>query len=481
MFAAGTLLVSIVLAADAGRVPVDTITLLDRFRIKDKSPPLGQPWLSKLHRQSVMALANGREAELSGNVALAFEAYRDAVSADRNNEAAWLGLARLGRAVNDRSLEMEAWKQRLVLCPRDADALHVMATSALRSHRDDEALSLLLRRRAVPSHDSPLEMARWDAALGVQLMRVGETKTAEELVAAARATLMPLAVSSPGNSRERHRWSLLLQQLVTEGSRPLARELAAARLAGNALTNRGDRGRFASTCIAIDAADGNTERTIELIRNLPQTDLRLKTHFREALTPAEMWTHASTIHATLGNTAGAMVLLEEAIKRDENLPLALNNLGYMLLEQGLDQSRAAGMIEEAWERDPESPANLDSLGWLRLDQGRLADDPAGRGALSLLREAARRSDQLDPVILEHLGDAESQAGESESARRTWRHALSVLSHPEFEKEKLRTFDLIQSGDWGIRVTSSRDLYDLEFGTNADRLRAKLGVEDGDAN
>ena len=50
-----------------------------------------------------------------------------------------------------------------------------------------------------------------------------------------------------------------------------------------------------------------------------------------------------------------------------------------------------------------------------------------------------------------------------------------------KKDKLQTFDLIQSGDWGIRVAPSRDLYDFEFGANADRLRTKLGGEIGDAN
>lgn len=481
MLAAGTLLVCVVLSADAGTVAVDTTDLLERFGATAAPPEGGRSWQSKWHRQSVMAFANGREAELAGNVALAFEAYRDAISADRNNEAAWLGLARLGKAVNDRQLEMEAWKQRLALCPRDADALRVAATSALRSHRDDDALLLLLRRRDVESDDSPLETARWDVALAVQLMRVDETQTAQQLAAAAEATLLSLAVSSPGNTQERHQWSLLLQQLASEGSRVLARQLAVARLESGVLTNRGDRGQFASTCIAIDAIGGHTEHTMELINGLPQSDLRLKTHFREPLTPAEMWTHASAIHATLGNTVGAMVLLEEAIKDDQDLPLALNNLGYMLLEQGVDQPRAAAMIEAACQRDPDSAANLDSLGWLRVAQGRLADDEAGRGALSLLREAARRSIQPDPVILEHLGDAESLAGEAASARRTWRHALSVLSHPDFKKDKLQTFDLIQSGDWGIRVAPSRDLYDFEFGANADRLRTKLGGEIGDAN
>ncbi|MDP7519087.1 MAG: hypothetical protein QF438_02945, partial [Phycisphaerales bacterium] len=230
-----------------------------------------------------------------------------------------------------------------------------------------------------------------------------------------------------------------------------------------------------------DGVARDTEATAELIRSLPPHNLRLRTHFREPLKPAEMWMHASTIHATLGNVDGAIMLLEEAIRKDDNLPLALNNLGYMLLEREVDMPRAAAMIESACEQDPEPAANLDSLGWLRVLQGRLQDDEHERGALSLLREAARLSDQMDPVILEHLGEAEAAAGQEEAARRTWRHALSLLSHPRFIADRVRIYDLVQNGDWGIYLMPSRALYDLEFQDNAPRLRSKLDVSENEAD
>ena len=467
-------------SAAAAEPALDVTELLDRYAVEPAPRPDGQPWISPAHRQSVMAQANGREAELAGNLQLAFEGYREAVAADPCNEAAWSGLRRIGQHYGDAAMVREAWAKRLVLCPRDPDAIGVAAAEAIRAGRDGEALAFLLRRHEANVDDTAMESARWKAALGVQLDRVGEDAAAS-FQHAARSTLMALAVSSPGDKVHRGTWASLLQQLTSEGSRVLARDLAANRLRSGMLTNRGDRGRFASTCIALDAANRDAEATAELIRSLPPTDLRLRTHFREPLRPAEMWMHASTIHATLGNVEGAIMLLEEALREDERLPMALNNLGYMLLERNIDLPRAAAMIEAACEQDSESAANLDSLGWLRLLQGRVEDDEDGRGGLNLLREAARRSDQMDPVILEHLGEAEAAAGQEEAARRTWRHALSLLSHPRFVADHVRVYDLVQNSDWGIHLMPSRDLYDLEFGDNAPRLRAKLGLHEDEAN
>ncbi|MDP6601128.1 MAG: hypothetical protein QGH76_02395 [Phycisphaerales bacterium] len=460
---------------------IDMDALWDRYGAEPAVVTDGQPWMSTTHRQSVMAQANGREAELAGNLQLAIEAYEEAVAADPCNEAAWLGLGRIGKQVGDRSLVREAWAHRLLLCPQDPDAIGVAAAQAIYAGRHDDALALLLRRHASDQDGTGLALARWNAALAVQLHRVGETEAAASLFGDARRNLMELAVTLPGDHVQRSEWAGVLQRLTSEGSRKLAREVAAARLLSGKLTNRGDRGRFTSTCVAIDAAAGDASATAELIRSLSPTDLRLRTQFREPLRPAEMWTQASIIHATLGNVDGAIMLLEEAILQDEDLPLALNNLGYLLLDRGVDLPRATSMIEAAWELDPQSAANLDSLGWLRVQQGRLEDDQRGRGALSLLREAARVSDQMDPVILEHLGEAESAAGQEEAARRTWRHALSLFSHPRFKADRVRTNSLIQTSDWGIRVMSPQEMYDLEFRNTAPRLRAKLGVIEDESN
>jgi tetratricopeptide (TPR) repeat protein len=439
-------------------------------------------WSSQAHVRSVRALIAGREAHYAGDLQQSFAAYRQAVKADPANEAAWLGLARLAGEAKDRGLELEAWRHRLTLCPTDTEAIAVAAELAMFDGRNRDALILLLRRaKADPVELDPIAEVRWDLALGLRLPLADESVAGQTLVDNARTRLMDLAITSPGDRSARNRWAWILQRLVMENAREVARDAAEARLASGQLTHPADRGRFTSACIVMDALDGDAARTASLIRSLPDDDLRLRLHFRQPMQPAEMWLNAGIMHSSLGNKQGGMDLLEEAIRLDSQLPMALNNLGYMLLEQGTDQDRAAELIEHAYELEPGDAGTLDSLGFLRIRQGRLEDDDLGRGAIDLLREAVRLSDNLDPIILEHLGDAEEAAGQHEAARRSWRQALALLTHPGFQKDKIRTWDVVQTGDWGIRVRPSSELYDLEFGGATERLRGRLGVVEEPSN
>ena len=455
---------------------LDAAALLDRIGFTAPDVPSGVLWDSQAHARSARALIAGREAYYAGDLQQSFTAYRQAVKADPANEAAWLGLARLAGRARDQGLEQEAWRHRLELCPTDAEAIGVAAELAMFDGRNREALVLLLRRDVADSTDLDLiAQVRWNLALGIRLPLVDESAAGQALVQSARTQLMDLAVNSPGDRSARNRWAWLLQRLVMENSREVARVAAEARLASGQLTHPADRGRFTSACIVIDALDGDAARTASLIRSLPVDDLRLRLHFRQPMQPAEMWLNAGIVHSSLGNNQGGMDLLEEAIRLDGELPMALNNLGYMLLEQGTDQDRAAELIERAYELDPEDAGTLDSLGLLRIRQGRLEDDDSGRGALGVLREAARLSDNLDPIILEHLGEAEQAAGQHEAARRSWRQALALLTHQGFQEDKIRTWDVVQTGDWGIRVRPSSELYDLEFDGATERLRGRLGI------
>ncbi|MDP7029395.1 MAG: hypothetical protein QF733_04150 [Phycisphaerales bacterium] len=471
------LLIPVLMGAEAGGPEIDAAALLDEMGYARAAPPAGVQWDSDAHAQSVALLVAGREAHLHGNLQESYERYVESVEADPTNEAAWRGLARVARDAGDAALERRAWLQRLELVPDDIEALAVAAEAALLSGRDTEALQLILRREAAePRDEAPHERIRWDLALAERLPILGKDALAARIRADAQRRLMQLATEDEGDGKARNRWAWMLQRLAVEGGREEARQAAESRLLSGKLHNRGDVGRFTSTCVVLDALDRDAARTLQLIRSLPPDNLRLRLRFREHLTPAEMILNASIVHASLGNEEGAIDLLEEVMQLDDAPPMAANNLGYMLLEGGADADRAAKLIEHAAARAPEDPAMLDSLGVLRLGQDRVDDGIYGRGALSLLREAARRTDQADPIILQHLGDAEEAAGHGDAARRTWRHALSLLEHPGFRAEKIRVWDVVQSGDWGIRVTPSADLYDLEFKGIADQLRSRLGGE-----
>ena len=121
-----------------------------------------------------------------------------------------------------------------------------------------------------------------------------------------------------------------------------------------------------------------------------------------------------------GDHAGAESTLREILKESPNNPIALNNLGYFLMERNLKLEEALKMIQEAVSVDPTNPSYLDSLGWAYFKLGKLTD------AEKYLKEAAKLN-ALSSTITEHLGDVYLKQGRTEEARKQWRKALELAS------------------------------------------------------
>lgn len=130
--------------------------------------------------------------------------------------------------------------------------------------------------------------------------------------------------------------------------------------------------------------------------------------------------------ATAQNAAGehdaAEATLNSILTESPNNPIALNNLGYFLLERNVRLEEATRMIEKAVATDPTNPSFLDSLGWAKFKFGDLAE------AERLLKEASR-FDPNSATIHEHLGDVYSKQGKQASAITSWERALKLATSP----------------------------------------------------
>lgn len=124
-----------------------------------------------------------------------------------------------------------------------------------------------------------------------------------------------------------------------------------------------------------------------------------------------------------GDFAGAEATLREILKQSPGNPIALNNLGYFLLERGEKVEEAKDMIEQAVKTDPANPSYLDSLGWVYFKMGKLAE------AERYLKEAMRY-DSGSATIREHLGDVYEKQQKPEQARVEWNRALKLASDPQ---------------------------------------------------
>lgn len=119
-----------------------------------------------------------------------------------------------------------------------------------------------------------------------------------------------------------------------------------------------------------------------------------------------------------GRWAKARPMLEKSVALAPDQPVALNYLGYGLLENRGDRATARKLLERASSLRPKDLSILDSLAWAYFQQGDVAR------ALPLL-EMAANGEPANSTINEHLGDAYWQLGRRYEARYAWRAAALV--------------------------------------------------------
>jgi tetratricopeptide (TPR) repeat protein len=131
----------------------------------------------------------------------------------------------------------------------------------------------------------------------------------------------------------------------------------------------------------------------------------------------------ATAQQMSGDFKAAEATLRELLKETPGNPIALNNLGYFLLERDDKVEEAFGLIQQAVKIDPTNPSYLDSLGWAYFRLGKYTE------AETNLKEALR-IDSSSGTIHEHLGDVYQKQGKSELAKSSWNRAASLFSDSE---------------------------------------------------
>jgi tetratricopeptide (TPR) repeat protein len=109
---------------------------------------------------------------------------------------------------------------------------------------------------------------------------------------------------------------------------------------------------------------------------------------------------------------------------------ALNDLGYLWVDQGQHLQRGLRMIQQAVAQQPDNEAYRDSLGWAYYRLERWEE------AVQQLQQAAA-GEEPDGVILDHLGDALLATGDTAGARDAWRRAVRKFREDN-EPQRLET-------------------------------------------
>ena len=137
----------------------------------------------------------------------------------------------------------------------------------------------------------------------------------------------------------------------------------------------------------------------------------------------------ATAQQMAGDHNAAEATLREILKESPGNPIALNNLGYFLLERGEKLDEALKMIKGAYEVDPTNPSYLDSLGWAHFKLGDLTE------AEKYLK-AAEKIDPMSATLQEHLGDLHKRLGKMSLAAEYWSRSLD-LSTDRADIERLK--------------------------------------------
>lgn len=131
----------------------------------------------------------------------------------------------------------------------------------------------------------------------------------------------------------------------------------------------------------------------------------------------------ATAQQMSGDFASAENTLREILRQTPRNPIALNNLGYFLLERNVKLDEALNLIEQAVKIDPTNPSYLDSLGWAYFKLGKFTE------AEKYLKEAAKL-DGGSATIQEHLGDVYQKLNKPDLAKKAWQKALNLTSDAE---------------------------------------------------
>jgi Tfp pilus assembly protein PilF len=136
----------------------------------------------------------------------------------------------------------------------------------------------------------------------------------------------------------------------------------------------------------------------------------------------------ATAEDRLGHFDEAEKEFETILKIDPKNSAAMNYLGYSWADKGVRLEEAEKLLRQAVALEPDNGAYLDSLGWVRFKRG----DP--REARPLLEKAVLLSP--DPLIFDHLGDADLADHHPEVALQSWSKALSMDPKNETVRKKV---------------------------------------------
>ena len=401
---------------------------------------------------------------LDGQIDPAEREYRKILEVDPDDGEAHLGLGRVSRARRRYEEALEHLKKADLSLQNNVEVIFELSRLYNDLGRFEEAESGFermlglyrnpgdsfgdVRNRSISLTHLGLvaqEMGQFEKAAGrfQELQRLGEAYLGHD-----RETLKALG------KENRHRARVLLIGLH-RAARKISRALAVCA----AVKDQSPTRATSALCADVLAESGEPEKALRELEGMLQGDkedlevyhyilqvYQREKRFKEAerkLYEAENYfDHEKSFYFMLGALQErqkeydkAAATFRKVIALDPKHASALNYLGYMWADLGVNLSEALDLIKQAVALDPNNGAYLDSLGWVYFKMDRIEE--AERYLVSALDRVRR-----DPTIHEHMGDLYYRKGEYRQARSYWQRSLAYgQDEEETRKVKKKVADL----------------------------------------
>lgn len=383
----------------------------------------------------------------------ALEQFQAVVQANPRDPEAYLRLSQIHRFKRDYNQARENLTKALDLAPDNRELRYNQVLLAEAEGKYSEAAALVQRildstAKADASAYTPQEKSN----RSIFLEKLGTLYSDQNDLAGAEGAFRQMtALGGEGAVRGQARLIELYQEkreydkALQESERavrefPESRELKVARASVLAST-----GNVTEAVNLLTPLLQNTEEDREVWLAVAQVALRGRDYARaaEALAKADSLSQADLeksyiqfLYGSLWERQERYEPAEEAFRKalalNPNSAGAMNYLGYMFADRGVNLDEAVRLIQQALEIEPENGAYLDSLGWayFKLSNLELAER-------YLLRAVERVP--TDPTLREHLGDLYWKTGRIREARQAWQDALQEwrrLPRNELEPDEI---------------------------------------------
>ena len=327
-----------------------------------------------------------------------------------------------------------------------------------------------------PGQDAVMRVVKWHRAGGIPV----DVNTALAIVhglgpVSGTEALRGLPAAPPITIRDKAWRDRLLDEQVVSSVR-LGAIAAALSFAVDTLDPRQVSSEIVRSAVVLAMETGVDGDEIEaLLRRAEERGWELRAAWQlppgSEFEPRIPFLEVASEASLLGAKAVSIVLLEAAVDQQPQDPVALNNLGFALLETERSEE-AASLIERAFELDSMNASTVDSMGWMRYLQGQNAPDDPENAFFWIDRSIRIRNlngIQASPEVLMHRGDAAWRSGRTTDAMADWR---SVMDRGEegLSARRLEAFDAYQRSAWGCILIGSDRLDSLGSWVEAARIR-----------